>query len=136
LLKKVHYVLQDETAHKSANFTRKLPELPLQFGIGDSVWRTPDLPRNFFMTGYSPDTQDMDSLLTPPEPAATCDRLNDVRKEGLPIPPHMQRIVRDVAASQPRSGINHQTKVPAIVGTHPPNMDCKWDYASAQKKPP
>jgi hypothetical protein len=85
------------------------------------------------MTGYSPDTQDMDSLLTPPEPAATCDRLNDVRKEGPPIPPQMQRIVREVAASQPRSGINHQTKVPAIAGTHTPNMDCKWDYASAQK---
>jgi hypothetical protein len=85
------------------------------------------------MTGYSPDTQDMDSLLTPPEPAATCDRLNDVRKEGPPIPPHMQRIVREVAASQPRSGINHQTKVPGVAGTHPPNMDCKWNYQARRK---
>ena len=47
---------------KQANSTPVvLDPVPIQIAIPSSTWRTPELPRNFFVTGYSPETLDLET---------------------------------------------------------------------------
>ena len=86
--------------------------VPLQY--------TPDIPRNFFVTGYSPDTVGMEQSLSPPN---IC--LPTARSVGPPVPPRLERIVREVSGKSSQSkmhGSSHRQKtIPDIGALRPPS---------------
>ena len=81
---------------------------------------TPDIPRNFFVTGYSPDPVGMEPSLSPPN---NC--LPAARSVGPPVPPRLERIVREVSGKSSQSkmhGSSHRPKmIPDIGALQPPS---------------
>ena len=79
---------------------------------------TPDIPRNFFVTGYSPDPVGMEPSLSP---LNNC--LPTARSVGPPVPPRLERIVREVSGKSSQSkmhGISHRPKMIPDIGALQP----------------
>jgi hypothetical protein len=105
---------------------------------------TPELSRNYFVTGYSPDTVGLESSVSPTNGAGTSSGLlktpgaydNDVPS----VPPHIQRLVREVSGMHKKTVVtsSHRPKrIPEVAGLHPPSYEeAEVPDVSARQVPP
>lgn len=109
---------------------------------------TPVLPRNFFVTGYSPETLDLESSVsTPSQPAISGASLlrkaaglsenyfPSVENVGPSVAP---RIARELARMHPQTNEtpHRRIKVPEVAASHPPDMDAEEPHPTDCKWPP
>ena len=99
--------MQDELSCKRSKITQ---EMPLQFGTGHTPWRAPELPRNYHVTGYSPDDGEWKWSLFPKEnagwessevpPILTDQEKLILKNDGPSVPDRIQKIMHNVAAGK------------------------------------
>lgn len=94
-----------------------LDPIPIQIALPSSSWRTPELPRNFFVTGYSPETLDLETpspLARPTDSAPNNEQ--PVKDPGPTVTLRIQKMVRAFTG-----GVRGRRKVAEIAATHAPD---------------
>jgi hypothetical protein len=112
---------------------------------------TPVLPRNFFVTGYSPETLDLESSVSPASQPAVSDAsllrkavglsenyFTSVENVGPSVAPRIARITREVARMHSHKNETQYRRrtVPGVAATQPPGMDDEYIHHTDYKWPP
>ena len=116
---------------KRANSTPvMLDPIPLQFARPSSTWSTPVLPRNFFVTGYSPETLDLETPSPPARPTESApNNEQPVKNPGPTVPLRIQEVVCEFTG-----GVRRRRMVAEIAATHDPDDEAPDDRTDLPPK--